>query len=150
MKTKIKRHSRSVLSVVLAISMLISCMMVGLIATDAARDDSERLGTTYNLFISTDNDPSKWSQTVTSDSQTFTITPSALGLSNFASGTNYYVGISSSSSITEMWSRGSDGSAVVGTVSGAGISGTSANQYNDGNTRYNFAHISFSSTSVSS
>lgn len=37
MKSKIKRHSRSVMAVVLAISMLISTMMVGLIATDAAR-----------------------------------------------------------------------------------------------------------------
>ena len=37
MKSKIKCHSRSVMAVVLAISMLISTMMVGLIATDAAR-----------------------------------------------------------------------------------------------------------------
>lgn len=37
MKSKIKRHSRSVIAVILTISMLISCMMVGLIATDAAR-----------------------------------------------------------------------------------------------------------------
>ncbi|MBQ7744678.1 MAG: hypothetical protein IJT85_03790 [Ruminococcus sp.] len=37
MKTKIKRHSRAVISVILAISMLVSCMMVGLIATDAAK-----------------------------------------------------------------------------------------------------------------
>ena len=46
MKTKIKRHSRSVLSVILAISMLISCMMVGLIASDAAKvtDGDEPLG----------------------------------------------------------------------------------------------------------
>ena len=45
MKTKIKRHSRSVLSVVLAVCMLVSCMTVGIIATDAAYDDSERVGT---------------------------------------------------------------------------------------------------------
>lgn len=54
MKTKIKRHSRSVLSVVLAVCMLVSCMTVGLIATDAAKvsdsgaiaatDDSESVG----------------------------------------------------------------------------------------------------------
>ena len=43
MKSKIKRHSRSVMAVILTISMLISTMMVGLIATDAARvaDDDE-------------------------------------------------------------------------------------------------------------
>ena len=37
MKTKIKRHSRSVISVLLAVCMLVSCMTVGLIATDAAK-----------------------------------------------------------------------------------------------------------------
>lgn len=37
MKSKIKRHSRSALSIILAMSMLISCMMVGIIATDAAK-----------------------------------------------------------------------------------------------------------------
>ena len=36
MKTKIKRHSRAVLSVALAVCMLVSCMTVGIIATDAA------------------------------------------------------------------------------------------------------------------
>lgn len=40
MKTKIKRHSRSVLSVVLAVCMLVSCMTVGIIATDAAKVSS--------------------------------------------------------------------------------------------------------------
>lgn len=37
MKTKIKRHYRSVVSVLLSVCMLISCMTVGLIATDAAQ-----------------------------------------------------------------------------------------------------------------
>ena len=37
MKTKIKRHYRSVVSVLLSVCMLISCMTVGLIATDAAK-----------------------------------------------------------------------------------------------------------------
>ena len=37
MKTKIKRHSRSVLSVVLALCMLLSCMTAGMIMTDAAQ-----------------------------------------------------------------------------------------------------------------
>ena len=55
MKSKIKRHSRSVLAVILTLSMLVSCMMVGLIATDAAKvtdsvaatDDSTVGDTTY-------------------------------------------------------------------------------------------------------
>ena len=47
MKSKIKRHSRSVLAVILTLSMLVSCMMVGLIATDAARvTDSGTVGAT--------------------------------------------------------------------------------------------------------
>lgn len=54
MKTKIKRHSRAVISVILAISMLVSCMMVGLIATDAAKvtgDEAVGDDTTYYLHI---------------------------------------------------------------------------------------------------
>ena len=45
MKTKIKRHSRSALSILLTVCMLISCMTVGLIATDAAKvTDSGTVG----------------------------------------------------------------------------------------------------------
>lgn len=46
MKTKIKRHSRSALSILLTVCMLISCMTVGLIATDAARANSGTVGAT--------------------------------------------------------------------------------------------------------
>ena len=44
MKTKIKRHSRSVLSIVLTLCMLVSCMTVGIIATDAANGNGNALG----------------------------------------------------------------------------------------------------------
>ncbi len=44
MKSKIKRHSRSVISVVLALCMLLSCMTAGIIMTDAAKIDSESVG----------------------------------------------------------------------------------------------------------
>ena len=45
MKTKIKRHSSSALSILLTVCMLISCMTVGLIATDAAKvTDSGTVG----------------------------------------------------------------------------------------------------------
>ena len=44
MKTKIKRHYRSVISILLSVCMLVSCMAVGLIGTDAANVDSERVG----------------------------------------------------------------------------------------------------------
>ena len=44
MKTQIKRFSKSALAVVLTLCMLVSCMTVGIIATDAAKDNSETLG----------------------------------------------------------------------------------------------------------
>ena len=48
MKSKIKRHSRSALAVILTLSMLVSCMMVGIIATDAAKTTEERVGAVDN------------------------------------------------------------------------------------------------------
>ncbi len=50
MKTKIKRHSRSVLSVVLAVCMLLSCMTAGMIMTDAAKVDSGTVGGSDNTI----------------------------------------------------------------------------------------------------
>ena len=44
MKSQIKRFSKSTISVVLAICMLVSCATVGLIATDAAYDNGENVG----------------------------------------------------------------------------------------------------------
>ena len=44
MKSQFKRFSKSALSVVLAFCMLVSCMTVGLIATDAANDESVSVG----------------------------------------------------------------------------------------------------------
>ena len=58
MKTKIKRHSRSVLSVILAISMLLSTMMVGLIATDAAQV-TDSVGASYDGESVGDQNPGK-------------------------------------------------------------------------------------------
>jgi len=48
MKTKIKRHSRSVISVVLALCLFVSCMTVGMIMTDAAKTDSEAVAATVD------------------------------------------------------------------------------------------------------
>ena len=69
MKTKIKRHSRAVLSVILSLCMIVSCVTMALIATDAANvndegtiaaksddaslgavDDSEEVGGSYDLY----------------------------------------------------------------------------------------------------
>lgn|GEM_PF-1606872 len=48
MKTQIKRFSKSALAVVLTLCMLVSCMTVGIIATDAAQSAEERVGTVDN------------------------------------------------------------------------------------------------------
>ena len=67
MKTKIKRHSRSVISVILAVCMLVSCMTVGMIATDAAKVQSESVGddafldTGTNVTVYYDNSLTQWS-----------------------------------------------------------------------------------------
>ena len=65
MKTKIKRHSRSVISVLLAVCMLVSCMTVGLIATDAARiSKDESVGAisfTSAKTVYFDNSWTRWS-----------------------------------------------------------------------------------------
>lgn len=60
MKTKIKRHSRSVIAVVLTLCMLVSCMTVGIIATDAAKVTAdEAVGASWtdnvNLKLYTDS-----------------------------------------------------------------------------------------------
>lgn len=51
--TKLKRFSRSATSVVLAVCLLISCMTVGLIATDAAKVTGEKVGasSTYTVYF---------------------------------------------------------------------------------------------------
>lgn len=55
MKTKIKRHSHAVLSVVLAVCMVLSCMTVGLIATDAAKvNDQGAVGASTDTQPATD------------------------------------------------------------------------------------------------
>ena len=51
MKSQIKRFSKSTLSVILSLCMLISCMIVGIIATDAAYDNSYEVGVSTSDYI---------------------------------------------------------------------------------------------------
>ena len=44
MKTQLKRLSKSTLAVILSVCLLVSCMTVGIIATDAAKTADERVG----------------------------------------------------------------------------------------------------------
>ena len=90
MKTKIKRHSRAVLSIVLTLCMIVSCMTVGIIATDAAKtadervgavDDSESVGAitqislrgTFNNWSSTEHtatsSPASWDISLTANTE---------------------------------------------------------------------------------
>ena len=86
MKTKIKRHSRSVISVLLAVCMLISCMTAAMIATDAAKTDSETVGaetwTNYKLHITTNNG-SSWSDITFSSGGTASVTTTSSGTFQF-------------------------------------------------------------------
>lgn len=67
MKTKIKRHSRSVLSVVLALCMLVSCMTAGMIMTDAAKVDSESVGAQTYYYRANYNTWNAVAMTVSAD-----------------------------------------------------------------------------------
>ncbi len=163
MKAKLKRHSRSALSVLLSLCMLVSCITVGMIGTDAAQTldavgatadeasvgaeigDDESVGATYYLLLGTNNNPSSWNKYVTSSSKSFTVTPSDFGLSSFALNTRYYVGISSSSSYTNMYAQGGSSSA---TASGSSISAFNQG-YNIGSTAYHFAGFQLSSAADS-
>ncbi len=51
MKTQIKRFSKSALAVVLTLCMLVSCMTVGIIATDAAKTADESVGAISNISL---------------------------------------------------------------------------------------------------
>ena len=66
MKKKSLHFSKSALSVTLALCMLLSCLYVGLIPTDAAKVEVESVGyTEYNLTSSNvfyfDNTQTQWS-----------------------------------------------------------------------------------------
>ncbi len=56
MKSQIKRFSKSTLSVILSLCMLVSCMTVGIIATDAAQSADERVGETTYYFRGSSNE----------------------------------------------------------------------------------------------
>ena len=73
MKTKIKRHSRSVLSVVLALCMLLSCMTAGMIMTDAAKVDSETVGFNTSDWLCVKCESDSWKEHWVSPGGTFTL-----------------------------------------------------------------------------
>ena len=106
MKTKIKRHSRAVMSVILAVSMLISCMTVGLIATDAAKvTGDEELGATYYIWKSESGNTASAYTCLGTSPQTFSATY----------GKNYYIAVSTSStdiSTGTVWLTGADVSGL--------------------------------------
>ncbi|MEE1262700.1 fibro-slime domain-containing protein [Ruminococcus sp.] len=176
MKTRLKHMTKSTVSVLLSLLMIVSAFTVGVVGTDAANtsasdpvgaqlteddsvsakteDDGETVGakveddsevgamTYYLLLGDNNNNPSGWTKYVSSSSQSFTVTPSSLGLSSFETNHNYYVGISSSTSYTNMWSQG--GSSAIGTKTGS-IKEAAAQDFNIASTRYNFARFQLNS-----
>ncbi|MBU5462393.1 InlB B-repeat-containing protein [Lachnoclostridium sp. MSJ-17] len=103
MKTKIKRHYRSVVSVLLSVCMLVSCIAVGLIGTDAARVDGEEVGATkYYIWVSDNGGSSSSNYTCLGAS------PQSFSASK---GKNYYIAISTSRtdiSSGSVWLTGAD------------------------------------------
>lgn len=71
MKTKIKRHSRSVLSVVLALCMLLSCMTAGMIMTDAARVNDEAVSFNTSDWLCVKCQSDNWKEHWVSPNGTF-------------------------------------------------------------------------------
>ncbi|MBK6087123.1 fibro-slime domain-containing protein [Ruminococcus difficilis] len=107
-----------------------------LAGTGADADVSQTGADTHYLFFATTDNPSNWSNYVTSTNDTFTFTASQVGLTGgFKTGTNYFIGISSSSSVTNMWSQGGNA-----TVSTSGTAFSSSGKQN--NNPYNFARFS--------
>lgn len=73
MKTKIKRHSRSVLSVILAVCMLVSCMTAGMIMTDAARVNDEAVGFNTSDWLCVKCESDNWREHWVSPGGTFNL-----------------------------------------------------------------------------
>ncbi len=61
MKMNIKHYSKSTLSVVLALCMLLSCLTIGVVPTDAAKVDSEETGSSETYTVYFDNSFTGWS-----------------------------------------------------------------------------------------
>jgi len=143
MKTKIKRHYRSVVSVLLSVCMLVSCIAVGLIGTDAAKvtdsdnvaaastdeavgasvDVDARVGSGAGYILKSDNDnPSRATDTgatVTRSGSKYTAT---LPISLFSANRNYYIMLSSSDSYTNSFYQG-ENITVTKTSASTQISG---------------------------
>ena len=162
MKTKIKRHYRSVVSVLLSVCMLVSCIAVGLIGTDAAKvtdsdnvaaastdeavgasvDADARVGSGAGFILKSDNDnPSGASDTgatVTRSGSKYTAT---LPISLFNANRNYYIMLSSSTDYRNSFYQGQN-ITVTKTSASTQISGYGS-QSRDA---YRMARFSLSTT----
>ena len=162
MKTKIKRHYRSVVSVLLSVCMLVSCIAVGLIGTDAAKvtdsdnvaaastdeavgasvDADARVGSGAGYILKSDNDnPSGATDTgatVTKSGSKYTAT---LPISLFRANRNYYIMLSSSTSYTNSFYQGQN-ITVTKTSASTQISGYGSQSRDN----YRMARFSLSTT----
>ncbi len=116
MKEKIKRHSRSALSVLLAVCMLVSCMAVGIVGTEAAKTDEESVGAAVVVKGSWDN----WQS---HDVGSYSVTLAANTNYNFVfndNGTQYANNVTFSSAQSEYWVTPNDNTSFTLRTSSAG------------------------------
>lgn len=167
MKSKIKRHSRSVLSVILTLSMLVSCMMVGLIATDAARVtdsgtvgakvDGEAVGRAETYTVYFDNSVYNWSHIYVYSGASMSISgkvssPGASTEMTTHNGSIYYLSMSVNNnkiafSDADMggWNDFSGNNAVWSdniTSTNCKITPNTSNKWSNNNTNYTFGTAS--------
>ena len=127
MKTKIIRHYRSAISILLTICMLISCMTVGIIATDAAKVDVE----------STVGDNTKYLHHATSENGMTSAAGTALPCTINVSSGAFYVSVNESSS-ANAWTD------VTKTSLPAGVYDNGDSSYNYNDETYKFRRLYFS------
>ncbi|MDO4893444.1 MAG: hypothetical protein Q3989_09105, partial [Eubacteriales bacterium] len=167
MKSKIKRHSRSVLAVILTLSMLVSCMMVGLIATDAARVtdsgtvgakvDGEAVGSAETYTVYFDNSVYNWSHIYVYSGASMSISgkvssPGASTEMTTHNGSIYYLSMSVNNnkiafSDADMggWNDFSGNNAVWSdniTSTNCKITPNTSNKWSNNNTNYTFGTAS--------
>ena len=113
------------------------------LANVGADADLAGTGATYYMLCSYDvQNPGSWSSSnvASSPNYTFSLSPSNFGKTSWETGKNYYVGLSSSTSVSNMYCQ----SGTVTCTNSGNISGAYSQQYGN----YRFAMFSLSTTNV--
>ena len=144
MKSRLKSISKSTLSIVLTLCMLMSCLTVGIISTDAAKvgDNSVGADSDYRIYFNTNNnDPNSFRDAnvdVTVSGSTFTATFPASFFNEL--NTNYYIALCYKNN-SDIFFKGGSNISVTDDSSSC-FSETSRQGYGDNQ----FARVAFGST----